>query len=77
MSVNLWYITAVLIIKKAILSKSQNVKDRSHANNYLRKIKVNFENEVGICISTYLNADIVFYSTTWQTELNDICLTNC
>ena len=30
-------ITTVVIIKKATVSKSQNVKDSSHANNYLRQ----------------------------------------
>ena len=29
----------VLIIKNATVSKSQNVKDSSHGNEYLRKIK--------------------------------------
>ena len=43
-SVNEWCVTT-----KATVSKSQNVKDRSHANKYLRKIKVNL-------ISTYSNA---------------------
>ena len=31
--------------------------------------------EVGICISTYENADVVCYSAaTWQTELNVVRL---
>ena len=34
-------VTTVLIIKNGTVSKSQNVKDRSRANKYLRKIKVN------------------------------------
>ena len=50
-------VTTVLTIKNATVSKSQNVKDRSHANKYLRKVKVNLQTEVEICISTYLNAD--------------------
>jgi len=41
------------------MSKSQNMKDRSRANNYLIKIKVNLRTKVGICISTYSNADVV------------------
>jgi len=45
------------------VSKSQNVKDRSRANKYLGKIKVNLRTKVGICISTYSNADVVCYST--------------
>jgi len=57
------------------VSKSQNVKDRSRANKYLRKIKVNLQTKVEICISTYSNADVVCYSATWQTDLND--LPNC
>ena len=41
---NVWCVatvTLVLIIKKDAVSKSQNVKDGSHANKYLRKNKVN------------------------------------
>jgi len=56
------------------VSKSQNVKNRLHANKYLKKIKVNFQTEVEICISSYSNADIVCYRASWQTELNDVCL---
>jgi len=56
------------------VSKSQNVKDRSHANKYLRKIKVTLRTKVGICISTYSNADIICYSATWRTQLNDVRL---
>jgi len=72
-------VTAVLIIKNATVSKSQNVKDwrakHWRANKYPRKIKVNLRTKVGICISTYLNADVVCYITaTWRTELNDVCL---
>jgi len=67
-------VTAVLIIKNATVSKSQNVKDW-RANKYPRKMKVNLRTKVGICISTYLNADVVCYITaTWRTELNDVCL---
>jgi len=39
---------------------------------YLREITVNLRTEVGICISTYANADVVCYSTTWWTELNNV-----
>ena len=69
-------VTTILIIKKAILSKSQNVKGRSHADKYLniRKIKVNLRTKVDICISTYSNADVICYSATWRTELNDVRL---
>ena len=74
MSVNLWCVTTVLIIKKAILSKSRSLKDRSHANKSLRKIKVNIGNKIGICISAYSNADVICYSATWQTKLNDVRL---
>jgi len=52
-SINLQCVTTVLIIKNATVSKSQNVKDRSRANKYLRKIKVNLRSKVGLCISTY------------------------
>jgi len=50
--------TTVLIIKKATLSNSQNVKDSSHGNKCLRKIKINLRTKVEICISTYSNVDI-------------------
>jgi len=63
--------TKALIIKKATVSKSQNVKDSSHGNKYLRKIKINLRTKVEICISTYSNADAVCYSATWRTELNE------
>ena len=56
MSVNMRCVTTVLIIIKATASESKNVKERSHANKYLRKIKVNLRTEVGNCISTYSNA---------------------
>jgi len=69
-----WRVTAVLVIEKATVSKSKNVKDSSNANKYLRKIKVNRQTEVGICISTYSNADVVCYGATWRTELNDVRL---
>ena len=71
MSVNMQCITAVLIIKVATVSKSQNVKDSSHANKYLRKIKINPWTKVEICISTYSNAGILCYSATCRTELNE------
>ena len=58
-SVNVWCAKTVFIINKATVSKSQNVKDRSHANKYLRNIKVNLRTKVGICISTYSNAHVV------------------
>jgi len=35
-------ITTVLIIENATVSKSQNVKDSSHANKYLRKRNFHF-----------------------------------
>jgi len=77
MSVNMQCITTVLVIKKAAVSNSQNVKDSSHANKYLRKIKINLRTEVEICTSTYSNADVVCDSATWRTELNEhhsVCL---
>ena len=65
-------VTTVLTIKKATVSNSQNVKDSSHANKNLRKIKINLGTKVGICISSYSNTDARCYSVaTWQTELND------
>jgi len=51
-------ITTVLIIKTVTVPNSQNVKDSSHGNKYLRKVKLNLVAEVEICISTYSNADI-------------------
>jgi len=77
MNVNTRCITTVLIIKKATVSKSQNVKDSSRANKCLRKIKINLRTKVEICISTYSNADAICYSTTSQTKLNkcnSVCL---
>jgi len=56
------------------VSKSQNVKDSSRADKYLRKIKINLRTKVEICISTYSNADGVCYSATWRTEVNDVRL---
>ena len=53
------------------MSKSQNVKDTSHANKYLRKIKINLRTKVEICISAYSNADAVCYSSSWQMEVNE------
>jgi len=41
MSVNMQCITTVLIIKKATVPNSENVKDSSYGNKYLRKIKIN------------------------------------
>jgi len=70
MSVNTWCITTVILIKKATVSMSQNVKDSSHGNKYLRKIKINLSTKVEICISTYSNANVICYSATCQTELN-------
>jgi len=52
------------------VSKSQYVKDSSHATKYLRKIKINLQTKVEICISTYSNADVVCYSATWQSWTN-------
>jgi len=71
MSVNMWCITTVLIIKKATMSNSQNVKDSSHGNKYLKKIKIKINpgTNVEICISTYWNIDVVSCSATCQTEL--------
>ena len=40
-----------------------------HGNKYLRKIKMNLQTKVEICISTNSNADVVCYSATCQTEL--------
>jgi len=57
----------ILIIKKATLSNSQNVKDSSHANKYLKKnkkIKINLGFKVKICILAYSNADPVCYLAT-------------
>jgi len=54
------------------VSKSQNVKDSSRADKYLRKIKIDLRTKVEICISTYSNADVACYSATWRTELNDV-----
>ena len=73
-SINTWCITTVLIMKNASVSTSQNVKDRLHVNKYPRKIKVNLPTTVGICISTYSNADVVCYSATWRMELNSVGL---
>jgi len=68
MSINMRCVTAVLIIKKATVSKSQNVKDSSPANKYLRKIKINLRTKVEVCIWTYSNADVICYSATWRME---------
>ena len=54
------------------ISEKIRMKNRSHANKYLRKIKVNIQKKKGICISTISNADVVCYSCTWHTELNDV-----
>ena len=69
--VNMWCITTVLIIKNATVSYSHNVKDSSRANKYLRKIRINLQTEVEICISTYLNADVVCYNAAWRTQSNE------
>jgi len=61
MSVNMRCIATALIIKKATVSDSKYVKDSSHANKYLRKIKINLQTKVEISISTFSNADIA----TW------------
>ena len=37
-------------------------------------LRLNLQTEVEICISTYSNADVVCYSATWRTELNDVRL---
>ena len=58
-------------IQKDHCVKVKNVKDSSHGNKYLRKIKLNLRTKVEICISTYVNADVVCYSATWRTELNE------
>ena len=50
----MWCVTIVLIIKKATVLKSRNVNDRSHANKYLRNIKLNFQTKVEIRISFQL-----------------------
>ena len=49
------------------MSDSKYVKDSSHANKYLRKIKINLQTKVEISISTFSNADIA----TWWTVLNE------
>jgi len=36
--------------------------------------KLNLRTKVGICISSYSNADVVCYSATWWTELKDVRL---
>jgi len=43
------------------------------ANKYLRKIKIDLQTKVEICISTYSisNVDVVCYSATWWTKLNE------
>jgi len=64
-------IITVVIIKKATVSESQNVKDSSHANNYLRKIKINLRTKVEIYTVTCSNADVVCYSAIGRTELNE------
>ena len=40
------------------MSNSQNVKHSSHGNKRLRKIKINFQTKVEICISIYSNVDV-------------------
>jgi len=68
-------VTTVLIVINATVTLTEC--ERSRAHKYLRKIKVNLRTKVGICISTYSNADVVCYITaTWRTELNDVHLTD-
>jgi len=50
---------------------SQNVKDSSHGNKCLRKIKISLGTKDEICISTYSNAYVLCYSATWRTELKE------
>jgi len=57
--------------QKVYVSKSQNMKDSSHANKYLRKIEINLQTKVEICISTYSKADVVCYSSSWRMELHE------
>ena len=58
-------IIAVLIIKSPVPT-SQYVKDSSHGNKILEKlkIKINLRTKVKIFISTYSNAEVVCYSAT-------------
>jgi len=59
------------------VSKSQNVKDGSHWNKYLRKIKINLWTKVEICISTYSNADVVLqrHLAEWKERISVKLLT--
>jgi len=41
--------------------------------NVQEKLKY-IRTKVGICISTYSNAEVVCYSATWRVELNDVRL---
>jgi len=71
--INLRCDTTVLIVINATVKLTEC--ERSRANKYIRKIKVNLRTKVGICISTYSNADVVCYSmATWRAELNDVRL---
>ena len=58
-------------VKKSTVSNSQNVKDSSHGNKCLWKIKINLRSKVEICISTYSNVDVVSYNTPCRTELKE------
>ena len=52
------------------------VKDSSYGNKYLTKINVNVQTKVEICISCYLNADVLSYSAAYWSELyerNSVC----
>ena len=53
------------------MPNSENVKDSSYGNKYLRKIKINLWTKVEICISTYSNVHVVRYSATCRTELDE------
>jgi len=66
----MWCVTTVLTIKKAIVSESQKTV---HVQINIDK-KLNLRTKVGICVSTYSNADVVCCSTTWRAELNDLRL---
>ena len=50
------------------MSKSQKVKDSYMQINIYENF---FQTKVEICISTYSNADVICYSATWRTELNE------
>ena len=61
-SVNMWCITTVLIIKNAgAMPKSQNVKDSSRANKYLRNPRLKMRPRLTFCTScsSYLNVALI------------------